>query len=611
MSAAAARTGVALFIAGHYLFNHPLSYAPGPTLDGALAVPWREVLLAGVVLVGSCGLGRWLSRPAGGEDPAEQVVAGLVMGSVATTLAILALGLAGAFTRAALACVAGLLLVCCRWGAPPVLAVARQGSPLLALLLVFPLAQAMAPPIVYDVLSYHLPEPRRFLEAGVISRATTGMLGHYPFALEMLSALGMSLTSDRAPGLIGFGYYLALLVAVAALARRAGAPARGAVLVVAALPVAQRLAGSAKPDFAMAFALVAATLFALRYRDTAAPRDALLAGAAAGLAAGFKMLGGLLALPVLVLVVRHPRALVVAALIASPWYVKSALWTGNPFYPAGNAFVYRHIRNPVLKDGWFSEHPALAHLSGDALVQVWGTGLDPLLPYRVLVDSREPKPDEPASHFGGELSPLILILFAYRAPARALAILAAVQFVLVSLVAQQARFYVAPLALLAPLATARHPLALALAALVAVWGLAGTAQLAHARGDLPAALGLRSERAYLEANVECQKAFALAPPGKILLLYEQRTYPLRVPSIGADNWLPLTALELLVSARSVDELIATLRARGVTHLYVSRYGLALLTGVSGAPAYQQLLVDLMKRVERTYVDEHGYLLGLP
>lgn len=665
---------LAALIVAHYAVLHPLARPAATwTLGGALALPLADVACALVLLAGAAGIGLALgagSARCGPRPAAERLVAGLLVGTVALSLALVALGLAGAFRPVTMRAVLGVCALGCVYALPALAAAARSlaracarlrprerlGLPLTAVLLAPALAGALAPPTAYDALMYHLTVPRDFLAAGAISAASSSGIAHYPLGAQMLYAVAMSVASDRAPAVVHLGFLVATLVAVALLARQV-APGRAtwlvAALLIAGTPHAVKQAGTPYVDLALAFAAAAGFLFAFRYRASGDPADAKLAALAAGLAVAVKHLGGLTAAGVLAVLAasaplhepRAARALARWALIAlvagGAWYAKSAAWTLNPLYPAGNRAVHafwsaRGVaaeRLAVLRDGWFSTDPRLAHVELGAMVAGFGRGRDPLtlfaLPYRVSVDSADQDGEGLPTRFLGEASPLFLALFvlgcglgvAGRGPAWAgLALFAAT-----SLVSQQVRFYLPAFVLLAPAAAAvverdgpARRAALALCAVAWAWGLAGNLTASWNRGEIPAAVGLLTETVYLSRNVECHDAFAFAnralPRGsRMLLVAEGRTYRLAVPHETSDHFTrALAALELLLASRDADDALARLRARGFTHLYLDRTAPALLQQASADPAYQAMLAELLgRRLARVYLDGRGIILALP
>jgi len=662
-----------------YLYLHPMPRSSASwTLDGTLSLPLIEILFTFALFAGIQGAGLHgldligASPDRRGGSPSESLLAGLVVGTLVVSTVTLGLGLVGLFNSKALGFLFVLLCIAAlRARSPFVKAMAnllravcslpgwwRVGPILLSLLLVLPFLQALSPPTGYDALFYHLTVPAGFLEKGVISEASTPPLGHYPFAVQMLFSIGMSILSDRVPGLIQLGFHLATLHATAALARRfvSGPGWMAAMLVFAGVPYVQRFAGQAFVDLPVACFIVIGTLFLTTFLSGSDRRDLTIAALAAGAACCVKHVGMFGALMLLVMLVqgRHQRGVgfgqdavrfvLICAVTFGPWLAKSALWTANPLFPAGNQELFRVFRSlgippsriEILKLGWFSEDPRLSQLSFSSGLKLMGRGCGVidllLLPVYLSVDSRDQSVDEAPVHFCGEGSPLFLALLLFLplgTPGKIgrlapLLIGGLFLFFEISMVSQQQRFYLPVYALLAVPAAGVlvsrgvvTSLAAFLSAFVWTWGLSASMILSWSRGDLPASVGLLSRESYLIRELECHGAFSfanrhLSPACRVLLCFEPRAYYLKIPHEGDDPSPGLRVLETLFASSSAEDFLDRVRRRGVTHLYVPRHGFALLTEASDEEDYRKTLERLFKRdLRRIYGDGHGFLFEIP
>lgn len=221
--------------------------------------------------------------------------------------------------------------------------------------LMFALLAAMIPTPDYDALAYHLLGPKEWFLQGRIQFLPHNVYTTFPFLTEMFSLLGMAASGDWfLGGLVGqtvlwsFGPAggLALYVLGDRLfGRQAGWTA---ALIYLTTPWIYRLSSIPYVEGALLFYTVVAVDASLRIAQS--PRWGAVAGALAGCAFCCKYTGAVTTLaPVAVILLfdawkrRRWSAVVWAgvgvAVVAGPWLVRNAVWTGNPVYPlAANVF---------------------------------------------------------------------------------------------------------------------------------------------------------------------------------------------------------------------------------------------------------------------------------
>lgn len=273
-------------------------------------------------------------------------------------------------------------------------------------LLLTALLLALAPPVAWDAMTYHLEGPHRYLADGAIrAHSDLHFLG-FPQLIETLYGLVMApFSSDSAPAVLHWGFGLLGLLAVADLLHRAAgrSAAYSGVLILLSSTSIWHLFGWPYVDLA-ALAYGAFGLLAIRqWRETDSIRWLIVAGFIGGAALGVKYTGGalLIALGVFVLV-RQPRRIIQnglilggAALIAyAPWAIKGLLLYQNPIYP----YFFGGLNWDALRTANFNA--AAGSLLQTDLAWQW-----PLLPFTATIFGIEAY-----SPYAFTLGPLLLTL---------------------------------------------------------------------------------------------------------------------------------------------------------------------------------------------------------
>lgn len=211
--------------------------------------------------------------------------------------------------------------------------------------------QALLPPTDWDVLMYHLPVPKAFLDAGGLT-VPIGNL-HVAFAglLHMLYVPLLAFGSPSAPALLSAACALLLAAATAVLADRfvGNRTSALALLLLWSTTVILLVSATARVDVALAFLLVLSTHAALAACESERTAEwLLLAGVTAGAAVAVKLTAALFAIALTPLVVwsvwQRSRGVVRGLplvlcfgvpllLVAAPWLIKNGVLLGAPFYP--------------------------------------------------------------------------------------------------------------------------------------------------------------------------------------------------------------------------------------------------------------------------------------
>jgi 4-amino-4-deoxy-L-arabinose transferase-like glycosyltransferase len=319
----------------------------------------QALLILALCGAGALGLRAWLTRL--DLDPAEAFgVAGLaLLGAVGWLM--FPLGLAGGvdlgiWLLAAAALAPGLIAWRKRRLAAGPLRLPRGpwlAAPLaLAVLSLVPFIGMLAPAdaVEWDSLAYHLAVPTLWLTADPMRPLPFIHHSFFPFGIDNLFVIGLSIGDDPAAKAFSFALYVFGLFAVFGIGRRWFSAVAGwwAAIAFAGSPLVLWLSGTAYVDvghglFAALGAVYAADWLVRKNRSLL-----LLAGLMLGFAAASKYTG-LQALLVTCVVlglallfsrrsVRDalgaPAALAAIALVvACPWYVRNLAVTGNPVYP--------------------------------------------------------------------------------------------------------------------------------------------------------------------------------------------------------------------------------------------------------------------------------------
>jgi hypothetical protein len=229
------------------------------------------------------------------------------------------------------------------------------------------LAGALAPPFEYDELEYHLGALADYQRAGRIVFLPHNFYSNMPQLAEMLYLLARTTTSDIAAKLLHWLFGLLAAAAVYGIAQRLWSKSVG--LTAAALfyctPFVQDFGQTARIDLATAFFATLAFGALVLWVEEEEKRDFLwlsALGVGGAVATKWPALAVVLFPAAAGLVFRRKYRLLagfclIAVAMVAPWLVKNWLLTGNPVYP----LLYRWFPNPHWSAGQalvFSERHA-------------------------------------------------------------------------------------------------------------------------------------------------------------------------------------------------------------------------------------------------------------
>ena len=555
-------------------------------------------------------MGRWF--PAG-ADPLERTLLELALG-IGSALVILFAG--GALHLYSTPFAWGLLAA--SWIAPhrAFLAdlraraahLASRGSSstsvaVLAIAGTLTLIESLAPVVAQDALVYHLAVPAKWIEAGGFVPIADNFFASFPQNVELLFAWGLLLDGDSLAQ--WFHWLLGALSAASCASLARALPGRASGLTAAAIfatvPTVTLIAGWAYVDLGVVFFATTGLLAFVRWVERDEAPWLLASALLAGLAAGCKYTGGLQGLlvaggvlaagafrgrPAGPTCLRAAGAAAVVGLVASPWWIRNMVFTGNPLHPFGHAVLGGA--------GWDAERAeVLSRMLGE-----WGrTGgiLDTiLLPWTVTVSGRFFSEE----HFDGVIGPLflaaapLLVLAVRRSPAHAIVLaFAAAHAALWVVTTRQVRFLLPCLAALAAVLGSVLPGVAARASPGRLEGLRSTAwktvvasalavntlfAVLHfaAHAPLAAVLGLETRSAYMARELPCGDHAVFEHiekhlPARSRILMGSLGNPgflVKRPYHSDALFENRTLAAILASSRTPDEAYRELASRGFTHL---------------------------------------------
>jgi 4-amino-4-deoxy-L-arabinose transferase-like glycosyltransferase len=272
---------------------------------------------------------------------------GMVEGFSLPVMLVLFVGGIGAGGRAVFQCLTG---VCGEFaGMFSRLGVYRLWIALIGLVALLNGLAAATPPIDIDVLNYHLAVPHIYVLHHRMLQIPGIYFSYFPLNIQLLYVPCLVLGSPEAAQLLHVMFGLATMCTIGWLAHRFHGlnTAVLAALIFYVLLDVQMETPVARIDLGVSFyALLAFLCFTLA-RDNQRSCWLVLCGIFAGLCAGSKYTGLIVPLLMLVLlflfqssalsITRRTKHLfivaIVASLIPAPWYIRNAVWTGNPLFP--------------------------------------------------------------------------------------------------------------------------------------------------------------------------------------------------------------------------------------------------------------------------------------
>jgi len=325
----------------------------------AFADSLLNIALALFILLLGTALGQRLLRSLSFASPGEGLVfaAGIGLGILSlSTLGLGLLGLLYPWLFYALSLGLALLLL------PQILSLLRRVTQLrlpsrpplfiglyLAATLSLSLLLALAPPISFDALLYHLVGPKLYLQEHRIWALDNFPL-YFPSLMEMLFTFGMLLKGDVVAKLIHYLYGLLAGGGIFLLVKRhlSSKVAWWSLALVWSMPMVWVVMGWAYADLGLVLYEVLAFFALWNWLGSKEGKWLLLSGALSGFAMGVKYTAFVTPLSLALIILcegikKRQRAssllrslflfTLLALLVASPWYLRNLYLVGNPFYP--------------------------------------------------------------------------------------------------------------------------------------------------------------------------------------------------------------------------------------------------------------------------------------
>ena len=488
----------------------------------------------------------------------------------------------------------------------------------------------------WDGLSYHLAVPKLYLQAGQIFHIPWTHQSNFPFTWEMLYLVGLSLQGQALAKL--FHYLAGILVCLGIFAlgkaywdSRVGLLAAG---IFASIPLVGWESTIAYSELAFTLYCFLAIYAFLNWSQgrsfgSAPPRYdrgggqdksggwLWISAICCGLALGCKMLAMIVVILLASGVVWHLTAsersaarstlrqlaqfLLVAALVASPWYLKSYLWTGNPVYPFFYDWFDGKYWSQALAEGYRGNQEAfgMGHGPLHLLLVPWNLTM---YHFRFFDDPSHPVLFSSLGPLFLALLPGLFFLGKLRPAAKFLLLYAAGFLLLWFVTMQQVRYALPVLA------------ALSLVAAASAWGLAEASRalkaavalacsLAFAIGltilfllsyqPLTVVMGQESQDQYLAQTLDVYPILRyvnenLPPNAKIIFFGETRGFYCEREYLWGDH----SELIRYDEFDNSNQMLRRFSQLGITHVLITR---TFLSSVESAESGSSPLARLLKQ----------------
>jgi 4-amino-4-deoxy-L-arabinose transferase-like glycosyltransferase len=501
--------------------------------------------------------------------------------------------------------------------------------------------RAAVPPNAADELIYHLPVTTQFVAAGRVYPMFDNALGNFPFLIHMIYALCVMAGSDIAARV--FSLVLALTTAFALygfcsryLTRRVAVVSLFAFF---AAGMVVEVGTTARIDVSLAGMLFVATYAMINYLDSKRSGWFWLSAMLAGFSLGIKHTAGVWLLfvgvmylmesllrrsqPLLSILGKGIAYALIAAAVASPWYLKNYVWFHNPVYPLvtgevaeydGGKVRYFDANDEQQLNAHFEqakrEIPEVVKTEEQALIDAGGTRIErhPLLLWNFFLNPNAYLMSEPY-HWPNYLFLLIPFLTVFKKPR---------WIVWLSMLGIAFVLAIAATAWIARYLLPAYPAL----TIVAAYVLTATSERLGRLGSLPVFVLAAVLAVPISASIFSLRKFnsvrfltgaasrrdivslfsyyrpirfineTLPSNARVMLLGAQLSYGIERPYTSDESWFSTKWRRLLVRNSSLDGLNRDLKQQGFTHILFSPgiFTYAAVMGMQGTGG-----LDLMAR----------------
>jgi len=296
------------------------------------------------------------------------------------------------------------------------------------LMVLFPVCLInLTPPISRDALIHHLAIPKLWLNHGGFYEMPWAVYSYYPMNIDLLYLASLHFKNDIAPKFIHFAFGVGTGLLVYAYLKQRLNRNWGllGLIIFITTPIVIWLSTSAYVDLGMTFFTTGSILCFVKWRDAGYNKLKwlIISSCCMGIALGSKynalIVWFFLNLTVVYCYARDTQKqlpalkyglifLTITSIIASPWYIKNYVLTGNPFYPLFDKFfqLFQHEGGQGSTLGGLMQSSGIGFFQRRQIMygeSFWETLL---IPIRMFFQGR----DDTYQYFQGVLNP-VLILF--------------------------------------------------------------------------------------------------------------------------------------------------------------------------------------------------------
>jgi 4-amino-4-deoxy-L-arabinose transferase-like glycosyltransferase len=593
-----------------------------------------ELLLAGLLSALTYCVGLTISRRLSivFASQAEEIAFSVMLGTGAVGLAVLGLGLAGLLTPLPIILLLAILTAASskawrRLVELPrnIFAFAESSNSHQVIVLLFCgllallLTRAAVPPIMPDEVIYHLPVTKAFVERGRVFPVMDNFSGNLPFLIHMVYAVCLLAKADIAAKLFSLVLAVATALAVYAFCVRFLNRHTGFVALFAffASGMVVEVAVTTRIDVSLAGMLFLTTYALMVWRQTQRRGWLIASAMLGGFSLGIKYTGAiwLALLGVMFLIesllkrdsvseiIRNGVLYaLIATAVASPWYIKNAIWFRNPIYPFFTGEVAEYGAGRVRYFNEEDERKIAAHYerARQEIPSVVAMQEQALRQAAALRPERRPirfweyftRPDDynmaEPRHFPNWLF-LLFPLLALAPPRRQVVwlLLLSASFFLISVRVTWLGRYLLPLYapmtvvaaynltalaeglrkrwVTAPLLPACVVgLALAWTVRLSVEGMAEKNVFSFLSGGVSRSEYLKATRYYYQPLDFINRN--LPPDARVMMIGDQTAYDLQREHIAEGGWDSVEWRRALIRCNTLEDVHQQLKRRGITHI---------------------------------------------